>query len=311
MPFGHCSSAALGQELMPRRSNEFQRLVRAIYVVMATIEGGKVTESAILYEPNGTPREVDILLEASIYDSPLRIAVECRDRSRKSDIEWIDGLIGKYRDLPVHKVIAVSRRGFSATAAEKAVAARIAVCSVEQCDEADWSSEFAKLGVGQFTITLFVESVDAELSSTPDPSITMESIIKNQRGDTLGTVAWMLSDCYDKAVLPRIKEFIDKELLPGAKVLADLQRKWALTVPIAINDVFIDGHNGARYEVKKLTFVVKTQTDLTTSVVEHYKYGEKTRASVATLEYPGAKQRLRIVQVAGSNHLSITTEVLK
>lgn len=296
---------------MPRRSNEFQRLVMAIYGAMAKVEGGKVTESAVLHEPNGTPREVDILLEASIYDAPLRIAVECRDRSRKSDIEWIDGLIGKYRDLPVHKVIAVSRRGFSVTAAEKAVATKIDLRSLEQCDDADWSSEFTKLGVGQFTLTPLVESVDAELSPSPDFSITMESIIENHSGNSLGNVAWMLSDCYARTVLPRIKEFIDKDVLPGAKFLADLRRKWELTVPVDIHNVFIRGRIGAKSEVKKLTFVVKTQTELTTSVVEHFKYGEKARASVVTLEYPAAKQRLRIVQVAGSNHLSITTEVLE
>ncbi len=294
---------------MPKRSNDFQRLIKAIYSAMANVDGGKVTESAILHEPNGTSREVDILLESSVYDVPLIIAVECRDRSRKSDIEWIDGLIGKYHNLSVHKIIAVSRLGFSASSLEKATSANIDVRSLEQCENADWSGEFMKLGVGKFALTPLVESVNAVLSPPPIFSVTLESIIENHTGKPYGTFKCMLSECYETTVFPRIKEIIAKDLLPGVRVLEDLRRKRELTIPVDIHDAFVRGQNDARSEIKKLTFNVKTETELTTSMVDHFKYGEKVRASIATLEYPTAKQKLRIVQVAGSNQLSITSEL--
>ena len=68
-------------------------------------EGATVTESVLLKERNSeSEREVDILIEDEIAGTRLRMAVECRDRSRKDSIEWIDYLIGKYRDLDDHIV---------------------------------------------------------------------------------------------------------------------------------------------------------------------------------------------------------------
>jgi hypothetical protein len=36
------------------------------------------------------------------------MAVECRDYTRQQNIQWVDQLIGKYKDLKVNKIIAVS-----------------------------------------------------------------------------------------------------------------------------------------------------------------------------------------------------------
>jgi hypothetical protein len=102
--------------LVPPRSNEFQRLVKVIYEQIKP-EGASVTESAMLREKgSSTEREVDVLVEARLADTVVRLAVECRDRSRRDDIEWIDQLIGKYRDLPVDKIIAVSASGVTKSA---------------------------------------------------------------------------------------------------------------------------------------------------------------------------------------------------
>ena len=52
-------------------------------------------------------REIDVLIEKEINGKTAKIAVECRDRACKDDIEWVDSLVGKYMHLDVHKVIAV------------------------------------------------------------------------------------------------------------------------------------------------------------------------------------------------------------
>ena len=125
---------------MPKRSDDFQHLVKVIHDAISRVEGATVTESAMLPEPDGTLREVDILLERSVADVPIRLAIECRDRSRKSDVEWIDGLIGKFRNLKVDKIIAVCRRGFSAGAAAKAAASNIELRVLAECLTHEWSS---------------------------------------------------------------------------------------------------------------------------------------------------------------------------
>jgi len=93
--------------------------------------GASVTESATLTEASGTGREVGILIEYVVADARIVVAVECRDHSRISDIEWIDQLIGQYRDLDVNKVIAVASHRVFVAATEKAAGARIDCRSLE------------------------------------------------------------------------------------------------------------------------------------------------------------------------------------
>lgn len=90
--------------------------------------GGSVAESVELFErQSGVKREVDILAEVPAYGSHVRIAVEVRSRSRTDDVRWIDELEGKYRDLDVDKVVAVSASGFSEAARKKALAVNIQI----------------------------------------------------------------------------------------------------------------------------------------------------------------------------------------
>lgn len=293
---------------MPKRSNDFQRLIKIIYDAMAGVEGGTVTESAELHEPDGTAREIDVLIEASAYGHTLRIAVECRDRSRKGDVEWIDALLGKYRNLDVHKIIAVSRSGFSRAAESKARAGGIETRLLPQCVEADWSNEFVKLGVGQFTMLPRPQSVAFEFAPARQSDVTLLPTIENREGHQVGSVEWMLLDCYNKAVLPKLKEFIDKNFLPTCRVLADLKKKLELTIPIDITNVFVRDTDGFVYELKKMTYLVLMEGDVMHSEVRHYKYGEETRVSVAKLESPEATHQLRIVQIAGSSQFSVNLE---
>lgn len=96
-------------------------------------------------------REVDILLEQQAFGLKLLIGVECRGRSRKGDVEWIDGLIGKYHDLPVKKIIAVSSSGFSKTAKQKAEAHNIETLHLQEALAADWPAKFCRVGLNRTT----------------------------------------------------------------------------------------------------------------------------------------------------------------
>ena len=121
---------------MPKRSNDFQRLVAAIEGQLAPL-GAVVTESKLIKEKSSdTEREVDIAIESNVGQHRVLIAVECRDRGRPANLEWIDGLIGKYRDLPVEKIVAVSRSGFTKTAIKKAKEVNISTVTLEAATEA-------------------------------------------------------------------------------------------------------------------------------------------------------------------------------
>ncbi len=93
---------------------------------------------------DGTAREVDILISHVFLGTKINIAIECRGRGRAQDIEWIDGLAGKFKRLNINKVIAVSPTQFTAGAREKAAEERIELLTVEDASKVDWASRLAK-----------------------------------------------------------------------------------------------------------------------------------------------------------------------
>jgi hypothetical protein len=86
------------------------RIVKYIYEHIS--EGATVTESGMLRERDGTLRKVDMLIEWEFAGTDLPMAVECRDYTRQQSIQWVDDLIGKYKDLKVNKIIAISSSKF-------------------------------------------------------------------------------------------------------------------------------------------------------------------------------------------------------
>lgn len=114
-------------------------LVLKIYEQL-TDEGAVITESGQVWDVDGEIlREIDILIERKGDDSLKRhtCMIECRDRSRKESIQWIDELIGKSGSLSVDKIIAVSNKGFAESAIKKAKAKNIDTITLEKCLKVD------------------------------------------------------------------------------------------------------------------------------------------------------------------------------
>lgn len=123
---------------MPKRSNSFQKLIHLIEKQLADGKA-KIVESKLLKDIiTGQKREVDIYIESKINNHKVGIAIECRNHKRKAGVEWIDQLIGKYDNLPVHKVVAVSSSGFTNSAYEKAELSKIVLITLDKAIEEDW-----------------------------------------------------------------------------------------------------------------------------------------------------------------------------
>jgi hypothetical protein len=132
---------------VPKRTNEFQRLIAFIERAAAPA-GARVTESPELFEYEGSSkREIDILIECEVGGHPVRIAVECRAEKRKQNKQWIDELYGRFRDLGIQVVIAVSRSGFTKGAIQKAERLGIRALTLEQALAEDWETALLKLNV--------------------------------------------------------------------------------------------------------------------------------------------------------------------
>jgi hypothetical protein len=104
---------------MPRRSNDYQRVV--FYIQKYLAPGARVTESALLPDRRtGHLREVDVLVEGTLGGYPIAVAIEVRSQKRKADVQWIEQVRSKFESLPVNQVVLVSRSGFTADARQKA-----------------------------------------------------------------------------------------------------------------------------------------------------------------------------------------------
>jgi len=97
---------------MPKRTNEFQKLVFLIKKHAAS--GATVTESKFLRDHiTDTEREVDICIESSVAGHLITVSIECRDRGRKANVQWIEEMKAKHERLPTNALVLVSRSGFS------------------------------------------------------------------------------------------------------------------------------------------------------------------------------------------------------
>jgi hypothetical protein len=214
---------------MTKQTNEFQQLMHYIYSQMSS-EGSNVTESAPLKErTTGAEREVDILIEVEVCGEKLRIAVECRDRARKDTIGWIDELIGKYQGLDVHKVVAVSRSGFSPEAAKKALANGIETRALEQALVTNWQEEFVRLGMAKLTYqTMLVKArVDAKPPFTNQGKAS--GTVTDGQGNVYGTLEEVVFDCFDNKIKADTRQYIGQHFLEMFETLADLKSKALLT----------------------------------------------------------------------------------
>lgn len=104
---------------MPRRTNEFQRLIAVIQSHLDS--GSTVTESAMLEDlSTGTNREVDVVVSGEVGGHAVTVSIECRDRNRGPDVTWVDEMQTKHSRLSTNVLVLVSHTDFTPEAVRAA-----------------------------------------------------------------------------------------------------------------------------------------------------------------------------------------------
>lgn len=104
---------------MPKRSNEFQRLVAML--TMLTSDGATVYESVEVMEiASQERREVDVVAFGNVAGHQSTVFIECRDWKRPQDVQWVEQARTRFDDLGANVKILVSSSGFTKTALAKA-----------------------------------------------------------------------------------------------------------------------------------------------------------------------------------------------
>jgi hypothetical protein len=288
---------------MPKRSNEFQRLIQHIHEQIVPT-GASVRESVELQERgSGSRREVGVLIECPLIDSITRIAVECRDRARSGDVEWIDALIGKYRDLPVHQIIAVSSKVFTRGAVAKAASSdpRIELRSLRQALDADWPAELTRVGMATIGTTVSVERIriltDPPWSSAQPPT-HVTSDAKEQ------TFPEYFQDCI-KLAHPELSRAFMKASQEVVKTVEDLKKgryrgKFVVT---AKNPTTFQSATGGQHRFVSMTCHAVVGATVVDVPVERRLYGaaQVGVSSGMVRRNDGTEFRLTAVQVPGKD----------
>lgn len=67
-----------------------------------------------------TLRQIDVLIEAQVLDSPIRIIVDAKKRVKPIDVNDVESFIAMMADVEAHRGILVSTAGYSKTAVSRA-----------------------------------------------------------------------------------------------------------------------------------------------------------------------------------------------
>ena len=282
---------------MASQTNPFQALIAFIERQLA--EGGAtVTESAQLKEPSGAQREVDVLIEADINGHPIRVAIECRDHQTKQDVTWIDALIGKYQNLDVSQVVAVSSSGFTTNAIEKAATHRIRTLSLEEALESDWPKDlirpFIRILAERHALTNAMLRFGNGRSSFQGDDL-LNAPAYDGLGNQVASVRDLVLELYQHSVDAAIREV----LAPRAEAIMREGHtdSFSIQIPFQGGGRFVREPNGVLNEILEVICVVQVTPVLLPAETKHFFYN-RTQVTVGKLDLDAGKRlQFAVVQL--------------
>jgi hypothetical protein len=241
---------------MSKQTNAFQKLIHHIHTKIENTDT-KVTESAFLLEKNidePVEREIDVLIEKEVNGTRAKIAVESRDRAAKDDIEWVDGLIGKYKNLDVHKVIAVSNSGFSRAANLKAKANGIELKTIDEAFQINFGEEFVKLGATYISHIFNLKTVSISFNPPLKKKPTPNSLVY-QNARVMGDLEGLAQFCYEEGTKKKLVPYYKQNFLNIFNTRADVEKQMLIEHTIPINELYIES-DGEKFYVTSITFML-------------------------------------------------------
>ena len=292
---------------MPKRTNDFQELIITIYEQI-TPDYGKVTESGMVYDKDAkTLREVDILIEYRLTHHNFKMMIECRDRSRKDSVEWIDGLIGKSKSLEVNKVVAVSMKGFTDSAIKKANNNGIDTLSIDEAVEKDWEKYPVKPAIALFTdenckIIDVLYKVDEEYRSVAELGLN-SMVIKD--GIQIASIKDTFEYFLEKKFKQQIQEKVNKDRAEIFKTKDDLSK--TLYAESEFNFVGLKAKldNGDKVDISQVRIIVNSTRRTFDIKPNHCKFNDLMVSTAKHLDTDGSLIKFNVVQDTESKKIHV------
>jgi len=153
---------------MPKRSNQFQKLVRDINSRLSS-DKVVITESKMLVDSyTGEEREVDIYIEDLAGPYPVKVSVECTAKARKLDRPAVEQLKAKHDGLETGHLVIVSKSGFAKTCYPYAKKNNIELIEFNDAESMDWPNWMEKLK--DFSLSHYkFQAIDSSLTLETQP----------------------------------------------------------------------------------------------------------------------------------------------
>ncbi len=274
-------------KIMPKRTNGFQQLIHAIE--MQLNDNSLVTESKLLPDwATGDEREADIVIETGTGSYCMRI-IECRDHARPQTIEWIDQMYGKHGQM-AHKLVLVSKSGFTASAKHKAVALCIETLTFEEAKEVDWTRVAGKLTQVQVALAE-IQVMGLSVFPPLDASNLDANLLQfyNHEEELQGTLWKVALDILQNPTA--IEEIMKTYSNPGNYITPN---EYQFPAGCYIIDAV-----GLRHEVEKLRTLVTVRVKERIPVdLQHGSYKE-SQVAYGTLKYDSEQGLLTVVETLG------------
>jgi hypothetical protein len=280
---------------MPPRTNDFQRQILVLEQALAG-DGATAAESVMVRNRSTKrEREVDVVITQEIGGREWRMAVECRDTRRPQDTPWIEQLKSKYEHLGMHRVIAVSRSGFTDPAREYAYQVGIETMSFDEAKNTEWQSIFDDINFISMCRYRIHGSRSRTVLCFPRELGEHPQLIHD------GDVANLLLIDGERKLICNLFQYTER-VLYGQSVCDFMDMQDQIGVPIGIEAVHIfdSGEvvrdlSGATYPVAAAVIRADMVRLVTTGPVRHAAY-DGARIALSSLESEGDRFSVVLVQ---------------
>jgi hypothetical protein len=284
---------------MPKRSNDFQKLIFLIEQNLAQ-QNATVRESVLLRDHRtGEQRELDILIETLSGVHPFTIAIECIDHSRPASVTWVEQIRQKHEDVPVNKTILVSRSGFSKAARLKAALFDMETISLQEALSADWGPLVTQR-LGVFNLTTCVRhpiNVKVHLFPPPPEGLDRSQLsLHTPTGEPLDDARTIL----ERSVFmsPTIQA-VEETLAPGTSTIVGGEVKF----PPGTHAIDRDGN---KYELLSWTVEATISKEHSSVPLKNASYTPSASVAYGTLRQFGLQGDVLFLEKEGEPGLSFT-----
>lgn len=293
---------------MPKRTNDFQRLVVLLERVLAD-SNTTVTESKELLDKIiGKTREVDIVIERIDSLRHVVLSIECTGglSTRPATVEWVERMWGKHQSLPTSKLVLVSQTGFSSSAKKKADWLNIDAIDINETGAFKWRSlvtEAGEIQVSSFLLPYITDLVVVFPSELKDSVVVSELNLRESRlldpeGNDVGSpldvaTKWLSA--------PEVISKLEEVAFTDASTVVEFER------PLKLGCQLVDSR-GKRWPVTGLHVKARCKKEVGTIRLEPGTYGNAQIAHGAGTTF-GRTARVVLTQKQGEPvHIAMEIE---